>query len=683
MSSVTTYQERRKKATRRAVRRLRTLCREAWASHRRPQPSKWCRSAVRLDRSYESSARIDLTTRPWWRRILRDVVDPDVRSVTVTASTQVGKTLTLMAALLYLAEFDPAPAMVVVPDEASAVEFRDRLYANASATIAAGGSKRLKVPPTHRWNSRYCDLGSMRVYLAWSGARQRLRGRPCRRVFCSEVDVYEGDKRAGDPIQQAHQRTKAFTRHLHYHESSPTEEPSPIAELERAATARYRWHAPCPKCGQWQEVRFFAKAGKGGVVGYLDASGEIVSPETARQQARYVCESGCELGNDQKSQFMESGRWVPFGCSVGTDGNLQGKEPTSRRSVGYHLWTAFSDSINWSDLAASYAEAHAAGKLRDWWGNCLGLAYRPKQRVPLWYDVGTRLAANHPRGTVAQGAWFLTAGIDVQGDNSGCRYVIRGWGPNKTSWLVQWGWIERGESDANDLLRSDLVEAGKQVLEQAFPVFGGIASPLGPTSLRVRLTCVDSGHEPKKVHDWMRSLPQPWVIGDGTERLRAVKGGRVEGARYQRTEVERNVRTGEAYEGGMVLWRLAVAEHYPEFHDRLFSDPTKPGAWYVTSDAATLGKSYLQQVCNLERRVEIDRNGRKKIVWAARDQRVPIDFADAEVYADFAAEMVVGDMGWSPEVWEQWRASRVASQQQTTERREVRSGETDYDLADR
>lgn len=605
------------------------------------------------------------------------------------ASTQVGKTLTLMAALLYMAEHDPAPAMVVVPDEASAIEFRDRLYANAQATIAAGHTKRLRVPKSHKWNSRYCDLGSMRVYLAWSGARQRLRGRPCRRVFCSEVDVYEGDKRAGDPIQQSHQRTKAFTRYLHYHESSPTEEPSPIGELERAATARYRWHAPCPRCGHWQEVRFFPHrdgelAGRGGIVGFTDAAGEIVTPEVARKQARYVCESGCELDNATKQQFLESGRWVPHGCLVTESGEISGTIPESRRSVGYHLWVAFNEAFGWSDLAARYCEAVAAGKVRDWWGNDLGIAYRRKQKVPIWYDVGTRLAGTHHRGTVAPGAWFLTAGIDVQGDNSGCRYVIRGWGPGKTSWLVQWGWIERGEHGANDLLRSDLVEAGKQVLEQSFPVFGGGASPLGPSSLRVRMSCCDSGHEPKKVHDWLRSLPQEWVIGEGTERIRAVKGGRVDGARYQRSEVERNVRTGEEYEGGMVVWRLAVAEHYPEFHDRLFSDPGKPGAWYVTSDCVTLGKSYLQQVCNLERRVELDRNGRRKIVWAARDHRIPIDFADAEVYADFAAEMVVGDMGWSPAAWDEWRASRAAAlNNKNTERREVRGDDSDYDLADR
>lgn len=597
------------------------------------------------------------------------------------ASTQVGKTLTLIAAILYLAEHDPAPSMVVVPDEKSATEFRDRLYANATQSLKQGGLKRVKVPKKRFWNSRFADLGTMRLYLAWSGSRQGLRGRPCRRVFLSEIDVYEGNKKAGDPVAQAHQRTKAFWRFLHYHESSPTEHPSPIAELEQAADVRYRWHCPCVYCGHEQETRFFPQAngphaGRGGIHGVRDASGGVVSPDVARKQAAYQCEACGKLIDDsRKQEFIEAGRWVAIGGK-----SLDG----SRRSVGFHLWTIHSETLSFGAIAASYCEAHEKGKLRDWWGNCLGLPYRPKGRIPQWVEVGERLACDHLRGTVPAWAWFLTAGKDVQSEENGCRYVIRAWGPGRRNCLVDWGWIDRPTEDAGArIVRPDLDEAGRRVLQSRFPVVGG-RNPLGFDALEVRLLNCDSGHAPKKVHDWLRSLPPEWVHGDGTERVRAVKGsGQLDGVRFAKSIVEKNVRTGEAYEGGMVVWRCSVAEMYPDFVDSLFAINGAAGALHFYRDIVTDGKAYLQQICNLEKRAKIDaRTGKVAIEWGRRSTQIPIDFADAEIYAAIAAEMVVGDLGWDPATWERWRQGRAQSENRAAAR--VRRDEPDrMDLSDR
>lgn len=650
--------QRREHHAKESRRRLRQRLRAAWLAARRPRPDQWCRQALRLDRAVEnSSTRLDLANRPWWRKILASIVDPDVRSVTVMASTQVGKTLTLIAAILYCAEHDPAPAMVVLPDEKSAIEFRNRVYANAAESIRSGELKNVTVPRPHAWNTREINLGSMRVYLAWSQARQALRGRPCRRVFLSEIDVFEGDRRAGDPVSQSHQRTKAFWRYLHYHESSPTEHPSPISELESAAEARYRWHCPCPHCGHEQELRFFRRDNQkhGGIQGYRDAGGELLPADVARREAHYECEScGRPIDQTQKHAFTTRGKWVEI------TSRPSGEPP---RSLGFHLWTAHSETLSWGDIAASYVEAHESGKLRDWWGNTLGLPHRPKSRVAAWFDVGTRLAGNHPRGTVPPEAWFLTAGLDLQADANGCRYVIRAWAPEKTSWLVDWGWVERGgdADDAGRLVRQDLVKAGKAILEDGYIVHNGQQSALGTASLMVRLLCADSGHTPKKLHDWMRSLPPEWVIGEGTERVRAVKGAALEGAKFQRSVVEKNVRTGEEYEGGMVVWRLSVADYYPDFVERLFAPPGQDGSWHITSDTLTLGKAYLQQITNWERAIRIDpKTGLKKVEWRARNHQIPVDFLDAEIYAEAAAEMVVGDLGWSRASWEAWRDSRNA-----------------------
>jgi phage terminase large subunit GpA-like protein len=566
----------------------------AWKPDFKDSPDAWITRCVALDATYEAGAgRMDYSNRPWWADVVKDIADPEVRVISILGSTQIGKTINLEALLLYLAENDPAPAMIVVPDQDSAFEFRDRLYANAKKTIARGLTKRLKIPPLHKWNGRYISLGSMRVYLAWSGSRQRLRGRPCKYVFCTETDAYKGNKKTGDPIAAAHQRTKAFFRGLHYHESSPSP-PSEIALLESQASARYRWHCECPHCGLLQEVRFFtrqlgaqqetgSKQETGGISGYRNAHGEFLSPEEARKQAYYSCEIGCKIYNEMKQRFLVKGEWK----------TLDGEPPASRRSIGRHLWTIHSETLSFGDIAASYVSAAAEGKIAEWWGNWLGLEYKPQKKMATWHELGRRAAGSHPRLTVPKEAWFLTAGQDVQGENNGVRYVIRAWGPERTSWLVDWGWIDRDPGDENELVKSDMRKSQQLILERSFPVHGGV-NPLGRSSLSVRLHLCDSNYLPFKVHHWMRSLPPEWIERE-EGRVRAIRGDHTvkPDLRWRPNVVEKNSRTGEAYEGGLLQWGIFVYPFYDELLERLTGPTGRPGSFYVTSDCLTQGKILL------------------------------------------------------------------------------------------
>lgn len=668
----------------RGMRRLHERSRLAWLCRTKTPPADWAHERMRLDSTREASGKYDLARRPWWRAILEAFADPEVRSISVPAATQVGKTLALIASILWCAENAPAPGMLVVPDRNAAIEIRDRVYGNALETIQRGQCERLKVPPEHDWNTRYIDLGSMRIYLAWAGSRQGLRGRPCRYVWLTEVDVYKGDKKGGNPVAAAHQRTKAFFRGLHYHESSPSEFPSQICELERSCTARYRWHVECPHCGQWQELRFFLHAkgefaGCGGIGGLKDAQKEYVSAETARREAHYVCERGCKIGNELKQAMLETGVWVPFGSRVKVLKNGQttvdGKVPSSRRSVGFNLWSMHSESISFGDLAAEYILHKEAGKLPEFYGNWLGMEYRPETKLPSWSQLAHRLAWTHPRGYVPPEAWFLTAGTDMQGENKGVRCSIRAWAPGCTSWLVDWFWIERQSGDENDLVKSDLVQLSKMVLERRFPVFGGGVNPLGRREVPVRLLLIDTNFLPMKAHHWMQSLPEAWTKGDRA-RVRAIRGDHKvkPEMRWRKNVVETNTRTGEVYEGGMEQWGIYVYPFYDELTQRISGEPHKAGSWYVTADCLTLGKSYLEQVVNFAHTVKIDpQTGRKKPMWGPISGRIPVDYWDTEIYSLVGAHMTVGDLGWDAKKWAAcWLPQPDKQKQQRRQAREDR-----------
>lgn len=633
--------------------RLRQRVAEAWRVRLPTPPSEWCAREFHLSPEVEAgSGTFNVDGRPWWRDILDALIDTEVREVNVPAATQVGKTLVLVGMILWCASNAPAPAMVVTPDKDAAIELRDRVYANA---LESPTLRRL-VPPPRQWNNRYIDLGTMRIYLAWSGSRQRLRGRRCKYVFLTEVDAYRGDKRTGSPVKAASERSKAFHRSFHFRESSPVEAPSEISDLETNSDDRRRWHAQCPHCGRYQELRFFTlkggvKAGKGGIGGLQDDEGKWRTPAEARQQAHYLCEAGCRIDEDQRLSFVASGRWVAVGQRIDDKGKVIGPEPASRRRLGRHLWSIHSDTITFADLAAAYLEHRAEGKLPEFFGNWLGLSYQSATKVPTWEELGRRLAFSHARRTVPPECWFLTAGGDLQEDRA--KVAVRGWAPGCTSFLIDWLELERSDGDENALVKSDLAQIEKKVLAQKWPIVGG-KNPLGKKELGVRMFGMDANYRTLQVHEWFRSLPDSWT-DDASGRVRLVRGDtKVDPRlRWEKSEVEESRDKTTKYEGKLQLWRLFVHLFYEELTGRLAGQPGQPGSWYVTSDALIGGKDYLREVVNFHRVIKII-NGKRRGIWQPRSESIPNDYFDCEVYALVMAHMVVGDLGWSEDAWSTW-----------------------------
>lgn len=657
--------------------RLRAAAAAAFQPRILPEPSAWAPRAFWLSPDVEAGGGpYDLERRPWWRELLACLTDPHVRRVIVPASTQVGKTLNLICCLLYLAEHAPAPAMVVLPNKDAAVELRDRVYLNAEKSHLS----RVRVPPERRWNDRHIDLGTMRVYLAWSGSRQRLRGRPCKYVFLSEIDVYQrGHRTAGDPVSAGEQRVKAFWSSLIWMESSPSEYPSRVVQLREHAEDQREWWCPCPQCGRWQPLRFFpwfsgANAGRGGVVGFAKDD----TPDECRRKAKYACLSpGCDLTNEQVRRMRQAGRWISVGQRIDRNGQVTGERPVSRQTISYQLWSIHSEQTSIGEIAAKWAEARDAVTLGEFYGNWLGLSYNRTSRVAEWKRVATRLAAKHQRGTVPPEAWFLTAGADVQEDR--VYWVVRAWGPWITSYLVDWGEHERLPGDGQDEVKSDLARL-TPLLHRSFQVADGLQTPVGHPTLTVRLLNCDSNYGGQgevsrvlDVHRWIRSLPDRWTRGR-SQRVRAVRGDSKLGGdtRWRRNVVESNARTGEPYPGGLEQWGCQVRLYYPDLLDRLTGRPGRKGSWHVCSGMLEEqdGKKYLRQICNFAPRDKRSSDGTVRRVWGPRESRVGNDFWDCEIYAYIAAQMV---MGLRPDAWtlEGFRKTfipRVRDEQQAAKR---------------
>lgn len=613
----------------------------AWRPIARPPLAAWIPANVRLPSETSSNpGPYDLDRFPFWRGVLEACEDPETERVTMQAGTQIGKTTLLQVFLVALPVLSPAPAMLAGPDRDAVRELRDKFYRLAESTAQVDKM----LPPTWRRNDQWIDFGTMLCHLAWSGNRQRLSGKSCKYVLCTEVDRWRQSPHEGATQNLIAERVKAFHRSLIIYESTPTDDTSAIADLYDQSDQR-RFHVPCPACGHFQELRFFCHkegvyAGAGGVAGLQTPTGEWLSPDQVLESAYYTCEKGCRIESEEKPAMIRRGRWVPKGQAIDEHGKLAGTPERSPRHAGFHLSSLYAETVSFGRIAAEYLQSRDnQAQLQSFWNNWLGLRWVTTTRTPKWQRVGRRLAGGHRRGTVPAWAIFLTAGCDTQDD---CAYwVVRAWGEGSTSALVDWGKVtQRYDADGRPIQDSDLDQLDDLIMVRALPLVQ--PNPIGLTQLRVRLANIDyQGHRTWQVFQWVRRRAK---YGD---RLRIIAGDtRVPAGEFYRLSVIERTQDGKNYPGGLRRWALDVDSYKEDVQARFEAPLDKPGAWYLTEKILEEGSDYLRQICNEGRRRTRDKRGREQMTWEIVDHRLGNHYWDCEIYARAAADMVTG-MDWS------------------------------------
>jgi phage terminase large subunit GpA-like protein len=586
----------------------------------KPQPSEWIPRYCYLSKEYEANdgGSYDLAKFPYWQKVIDLVSEPGVREVNLMISPQMGKTLAMVMLLLFLAINSPCPCMYVLPTQSDAIEFRDRVYANA---LASPNTSHL-VPPESHWNTRSIDLGGLRCYLAWAGARNAIRSRRCRIVFLDEVDVYEGGKKGGDPVASAYQRVGAFHRWQIWKLSSPVPEVSRIAEA-CSGSRMHHWEVTCPLCGHAQELRFFTHRdgpynGKGGVGGLEDALGAPLSPDEAAQNAHYLCEKGCKLPPAAKFDMMRGGRWA------------EEEGPADR--LGFTLPLYMSDAHSINEAASAYAISRATGDLAGFFQKWLARSHSTRRPRPKWQLFATRNSGQHLRGSVPHDTWFLTAGVDVQEDRV---YLgVWGWSHMKTRYLIDWRILFRKPGDEGDVIASDLKQLDA-VLDRKYPVLGDSGNPRGFSALPILLMNTDSGHRPHDVHAWV------WKHRS-SKRVRAVRGdAQVDPSkRWRMSVIEKNSATGEKYKRPHTEYHLAVSSFKDKLSQQMLAPIRNEGAVILPMGMMSQGIDFCKQMVNEQLRV-VEKNGRQKSEWTPKTKAIGVDQWDAAIYADAAAEMIV------------------------------------------
>jgi phage terminase large subunit GpA-like protein len=575
---------------------------------------------------------IDLARFPWWKEPLACVDDINVEEIVLISPTQIGKTTVLFSIALAEGHLRPSPMLIVGPDRDFMRPVRDTLYEMAEESPALRDS----VPPPRLRNRHWVDLGGARVYLGYCGNTQSISGKPCRVVLQTEVDRYRHKKAEGATHKIAGERTKAFFRSLILYEGTIIGVESTLMSLYEESDQR-RYLCPCPRCGHYQEIRFFPHregpfAGRGGVVGIKGSDGAWLTPHAAREHAYYVCEQGCQLDDAHINHMARLGRWVPKGQRI-ERGKLIGTpdRPPTRAGFG-GLVSLVSDTITIGRMAQEYLEARRDPELlKNFMHNWVGIAYRPSHRVPKWHALGRKLSSTYPLGKVPDWAIFLTGAADKQADRA--YWSVRGWGEKKRSALVDFGEVACERSQHGELrVGSDLPQLDGYALDCSFDLVA--PNRYGQRQLRVRLFGVDTQHDPHTVWDWIRKHQ-----GD---RVRALGGDANPLYPFYRMQVvEKSARDGKPYEGGMTRWGINTANYKQGLLDRWALEPGDDGFCYFPADAVDCCASYLAQMTN-EAPVATD----KGIEWQIIDRSIGNHAFDLEVYHTVLADMVVG-LDWT------------------------------------
>jgi phage terminase large subunit GpA-like protein len=359
------------------------------------EPGKW-----RTDRT------------PYLREIL-DCLSPSspVQRVVFMAGAQVGKSETGNNWLGFVIHHAPGPMLLVQPTVDTAKRFskqrlapmieetpvlRDRIADNRSRD--GGNTQMVK------------EFQGGALIITGANSAVGLRSMPVRYLFLDEVDGYPADVDGeGDPVQLAEKRTTTFARRKIYMCSTPTVKDVSRIEREFMGSDQRRYFVPCPHCDHMQPLL------------WKNLKWSNDDPTTAA----YACEDcGALIEERHKHSMLPAGEW-------------RATAPGDGRTAGFHLSSLYSP-LGWKSWAAIVEEFLQAKRdpalLKTFVNTVLGETWEDDYSAKLGADELRSRAEFYEPGTMPARALIATAGVDVQ-DNR-LAVVIRGWGRDEESWLV-------------------------------------------------------------------------------------------------------------------------------------------------------------------------------------------------------------------------------------------------------
>lgn len=217
-------------------------------------------------------------------------------------------------------------------------------------------------------------------------------------------------------------------------------------------STRFIWCWKCPHCGAWSSPVPIAPR----VMTLEYVSDEDATLDDVEASAHLLCPvNGCVIGDEHRAAMnLEAYRqpgtfdgWIGDGQEMAEDGTVTG-ELIERDTAGFWIVGAMSPFVlgGIGGLARERVKAERArdadgddASLRQVIVKQWGFPYSPRRAVGSVEarDLVERCEALLQLGQIAHGVRFLTFAVDSQ--IWGWDWLVRGWGANGESWIVDYG----------------------------------------------------------------------------------------------------------------------------------------------------------------------------------------------------------------------------------------------------
>jgi len=608
-----------------------------------PRPvAVWAAETIRLTgkMGLAATGMYDVELTPWVKPLYAAYEDARVESITWVAAAQIGKSLSVQVLIGWVIDQDPSNILYFFDTDANAK------YASMhriQKMIDGHAALRAKVdPPRKRQKLEICYDGGV-LSLCGANSVSQLGNKSAPRVMRDETSKWR-DKlgiEAG-ALDLAEQRLKGQYRRKLVDISTPVQEGDPILK-QYAQSDQGVWMAPCPRCGEYQTLRWEQMRWP------KDETGRSAAPAAAREGAWYECQ-GCRgrIDEHEKRWMTARGRRVcsayeaarVLGAGAGGAGPGQEDErimvltegepaeeadwridlPDGRRrryrlrdggrrsrAFGLHLSRLYSPFESWGQMVEEFLHCRDdLSALQAFVNAALVQPWKRRAETLEVEEITAHLDGTLRLGAVPAGYDLLTIGVDVQ--LSFLAYSVWAWREDRARALVETARVAGFEDLAG-------------VIASRWPAAGD------GEELGAAIVFIDSGYRTTEVYDFCRAhAAQCLAIKGEATNVR----GQVSVSRLDKYP------DGKVMPGGLRIGLVHGDTFKSEFFD--WAADTRPearrGEWPARSVRlpSDTPERFLASLGS-EQRVEVkDRRGRVRQEWRVRRRELTHEL-DSMVYA--------------------------------------------------
>jgi phage terminase large subunit GpA-like protein len=536
---------------------------------------------LRLSTKSNLLEKVDLSLTPYLIDPISLIGNYKIHWIGIIAPTQSGKTVFLQVAVADAIDQDPGPFLYVLPDEKTSKKAIDeKLISIVEKSPNLSIHKTGKVKDI---SHSQIKLDNMTITPAWAGSIPTMNMVPYKRAALDEVRLMplttgnesNAIKLTGDRLTTYREYGIAQA----YLVSSPSTEGDLLhQQLSIPGTLLVTWSVPCPHCGLFQILNFFANL------------------KNIKSNPQCLCKECGEpfLDHDKKKSWNKNGKYVyvTFNDNKWTPIPEQSFDYSKYTRVFFHWDSMVSPFRSFKTIAKEYLETK--DKLHDYknfvqcWLAQFWIEDKSKANS---ISLNEKKEPNHIKGDVPEWVKLLTCGIDTQ--DSGFYCVIRGWGQNKFTIVIDEFYVP-----------CQLGTTGEKEIKSFFSrdIFDRLYRSSDGSHWKVAIAAIDTGgHKTKEIY----------TAAFNFKRLLLIKGA----------HENQNVTIQYSKDYGIYLVRTM------EYLDE--TDIRSQAKEFILP--SNISKDYINQFCNIRRTENQNKvTGEKKVIWKKMGQ---CDYRMADVHA--------------------------------------------------